>query len=120
MGLGDDMFGAHTRTSFVHGMCTAACKNQQVLDRVLKDIEKKLEMLASQTECPICLEAFSDSRPATTLGCAHKACTECWRHWCEVSGGSQHAPCPLCRQADFVAGVMRAASAAVPQAGPPQ
>ena len=96
------------RKWFVHGMCEKASRNQRVLDGVLRDIQAKIQVLASQTECPICLEEFSPAVPPTTLACAHKACQSCWTHWCAVVGGP-HAPCPLCRHQDFLEGVMRAA-----------
>lgn len=108
LGIADD-----PRHWFVHSMCTAVRRNQCVLDGVLRGIQSKLELLSSQTECPICLDQFSVDRPPTTLSCAHKACTECWTHWCAVAGGVHHAPCPLCRHQEFLRGVMRAAGEAV-------
>ena len=96
------------RRWFVHGMCTTAARNHKALNSVLATIITKLELLASQTECPICFEAFGDARPATTLGCAHKACTECWANWSAINGGNV-APCPLCRHEEFVCRVLCAA-----------
>lgn len=94
---------------FVHSMCKTAARNQRQIDGVLKGVTAKLELLASQTQCPICFEDFhSADRPAITLGCAHKACQECWTHWSTVGGG-QHAPCPLCRHTEFLGGLFRAA-----------
>jgi len=95
---------------FVHSMCAQAARNQSVLNGVLSGISTKLELLASQTECPVCLEAFDSDRPSTKLGCAHAVCTECWEHWCAMSGG-RVAICPLCRHEEFFERVLAAAEA---------
>ena len=106
LGLADDSGGRW----FVHGMCKAAYKNQRLLDGVLTSIQSKLELLAAQTECPICFEAYGQERPATALSCAHKVCRECWGHWCTVAGSNGGvAHCPLCRHEEFFEHVMRAA-----------
>lgn len=99
-----------THRWFVHGMCRAACKNQRMLDGVLGGITSKLELLASQSDCPVCLEAFGDTRKATTLGCAHKCCEECWASWSAVAG--HRAVCPLCRHEEFLSAVLDAADRA--------
>lgn len=91
---------------FVHGMCTAAARNQRLLDGVLGSITTKLELLSSQSECPVCFESFDSERPSTTLGCAHRVCSECWGHWSAMGG----AVCPLCRHTEFLGQVLRAAS----------
>lgn len=105
LGLADDPRGRW----FVHGMCDAAVNNQRLLDGVLGGIQRKLELLASQTDCPICFECFEPTtRPATALSCAHKVCTECWGHWCAMGNGHV-AVCPLCRHEEFLERVMRAA-----------
>lgn len=93
---------------FVHGMCAAAGKNQRLLDGVLTGIQGKLELLASQTQCPVCFEEFGPSRPHTALACAHKCCSECWGHWSAMARGPA-APCPLCRHEEFLQRVMTAA-----------
>lgn len=104
MGVVDD-----PRRWFVHAMCKTAARNQRQIDGVLNGVTAKLELLASQTQCPICFEDFNTAdRPATTLGCAHKTCSECWSHWSTIGGGA-HAPCPLCRHAEFLGGLFRAA-----------
>ena len=103
-----------SRFWFVHDMCKGAARNQQILNGVLAGITTKLQLLGSQTECPICLEQFSEgSRPPTTLSCAHKACQECWGHWVAVNS-RRTAVCPLCRHEEFLDGVLRAASAVPP------
>lgn len=89
---------------FVHSMCKKASTNQKVLSGVLNGITTKLDLLSSQTECPICFEDFGPGRMATTLGCAHKACTECWSHWSAMCGRS--IVCPLCRNEEFVERVL--------------
>lgn len=100
---------------FVHGMCKASVRNQKLLDGVLTGIQRKLELLNSQTECPVCFDAFGPDRPATALSCAHKVCTECWEHWCSMAPrGHNVAPCPLCRHEEFLERVMRAASTPQP------
>ena len=105
LGIVDD-----PRRWFVHGMCQQACRNQRTINGVLGSVSKKLELLASQTECPICFEAFDgDACKPTALGCAHKACESCWAHWVEVRG--PRAECPLCRHADFLEAVLGAAPA---------
>ena len=99
---------------FVHGMCTAAVKNHRLLDGVLTGIQRKLELLASQTDCPVCFEPFAEeSRPAVALSCAHKVCGECWEHWSAMAHGSV-VLCPLCRHEEFLEQVMRAAEAPAP------
>jgi len=92
---------------FVHGMCSATARNQKLISSVLSGITSKLELLSSQTECPICFEAFGTERSAATLGCAHKTCQECWAHWCSMNG-MHTAPCPLCRHDQFLDRVLNA------------
>ena len=104
MGIVDD-----PRRWFVHSMCKTAARNQRQIDGVLHGVTTKLELLASQTACPICFEDFDPAeRLATTLGCAHKTCQECWTHWSSINGGAQ-AACPLCRHTEFLGGLFRAA-----------
>lgn len=109
MGIQDD-----PNRWFVHSMCKVAARNQRQIDGVLNDVSRKLELLASQTSCPICFDDFSAvDRPATTLGCAHKTCHECWTHWCAVNGGNAaRASCPLCRHDEFLGDLLRAADGA--------
>lgn len=99
---------------FVHSMCRATARNQATIDTVLKGVTSKLELLGSQTECPICFEAFGPTKPSTALSCAHKTCVECWSHWSVVSGGPQTAVCPLCRHEEFLDRVFQAAGRAPP------
>ena len=80
----------------------------------MRELRAKLEMLAAQTECPICLERLpaggdggAAAAAATTLGCAHRVCGECWRHWSATCRAAHKAPyCPLCRQDEFIGDVM--------------
>jgi len=102
-----DRLGIHDdpRKWFVHSMCQAACRNQAHINGVLTSVSAKLELLGSQTECPICLEAFDDAEcTPTALSCAHKACEECWRNWVAVRG--RRAECPLCRHGEFLDAVV--------------
>jgi len=98
----------NARFWFVHGMCSATARNQRLISRVLSGVTSKLDLLSSQTECPICFENFGPERSATALGCAHKVCEECWTHWSSVNG-ARTAPCPLCRHDQFLDRVLSAA-----------
>jgi len=100
-------FHDHSRYWFVHGMCSTTARNQKLISRVLSGVTNKLDLLSSQTECPICFEAFGPERPDTTLSCAHKACEECWTHWSSVNG-AYTVPCPLCRHDQFLDRVLTA------------
>jgi len=86
---------------FVYDMTRKAGSNNSVIARVLQSIKTKLDLMAEQEDCPICLEAFSEEVVATTLGCCHKVCSECWECWNEQMHGG-HAFCPLCRHDDFL------------------
>jgi len=87
---------------FVYGMSRKVAQNTGNLDQVLRGIRTKLELLASQDECPICLDTFSEAEVAT-LGCAHMVCGECWRHWSASCDDMHQTPfCPLCKQDAFV------------------
>ncbi len=99
---------------FVFSMATAVSANEAKIARVMRELRAKLEMLAAQTECPICLERLpaggdggAAAAAATTLGCAHRVCGECWRHWSATCRAAHKAPyCPLCRQDEFIGDVM--------------
>merc|ERR1719231_1404322 len=98
-----------SRYWFVYSMATAVSANEAKIARVMRELRAKLEMLAAQTECPVCLERLptGGAAPATTLGCAHRLCHECWRHWSATCRGAHKAPyCPLCRQDEFIGDVM--------------
>merc|ERR1719326_218446 len=99
---------------FVFSMATAVSANEAKIARVMRELRAKLEMLAAQTECPICLERLpaggdggAAAAAATTLGCAHRVCGECWRHWSATCRAAHKASyCPLCRQDEFIGDVM--------------
>ena len=96
----------------VHAMTAQAARNARALDTVLSAIRTKLGLLSAQHTCPVCYESFTDAdgaKPATTLGCAHKVCTECWSEWRQMQGA--HAFCPLCRHDEFLHAVLPAGSA---------
>lgn len=104
MGIVDD----DGRIWFVYHMMRIAEKNNSSMSLVLGDFQRKIELLAQndQTECPVCLEYFTEPgslRAPETLGCCHKICGECWKQWKEVTHG--HPFCPLCRNDEFL-GIM--------------
>lgn len=105
MGIPDE-----ARAWFVYHMMRQAGKNNESMGGVMEHFEKKLEFLASndQDECPVCLESFAAERPATTLGCCHKVCAECWNHWVAICNNRPF--CPLCKNEEFVETVLRRAS----------
>jgi len=109
MGIPDE-----SRAWFVYHMMRQARSNNTTMEGVMNHFEKKLEFLVSndQDDCPICLEPFSATCPATTLGCCHKVCGECWAHWVAVMHG--HPFCPLCKNEEFVETLHRRASSDVP------
>lgn len=96
---------------FVYSMAKKAASNEQQLGAVLKAIMAKLEVLANEDDCPICLEPIdaesSESGGCMALGCAHKLHADCWRHW-STSCAQQHkaAFCPLCRNDEFLEDVL--------------
>eukprot|EP00656_Telonema_subtile_P013451 TRINITY_DN16833_c0_g1_i1.p2 TRINITY_DN16833_c0_g1~~TRINITY_DN16833_c0_g1_i1.p2 ORF type:complete len:243 (+),score=79.20 TRINITY_DN16833_c0_g1_i1:248-976(+) len=91
---------------FVYDMTKKAGANNGMIGRVLANIKTKLELLADQPECPICLEALdTQEEPPAVLGCCHKVCAECWAHWQEMQG--EQAFCPLCRHDEFLGNFMQ-------------
>ena len=76
----------------------------------------QLELLAQQDDCPICLEPLAPTgggdggdapdapAPPVVLGCCHKVCGPCWRHWLQLKG--RGAFCPLCRNDEFLGNVV--------------
>jgi len=103
LGIADD-----PRRWYVHGMVKQSARNARTIDGVLGEMRTKLELLTSQTECPVCLEPFGTERPASALSCAHKVCAECWGHWSAMSPGSTTF-CPLCRHEEFLERILSAA-----------
>ena len=95
-----------------------AARNAGPLDTtLLSTIRTKLGLLSAQHTCPMCYERFTDAdgaKPATTLSCAHKVCTECWNEWHKMQGA--HAFCPLCRLDEFLHAMLPAGSAPAPAA----
>lgn len=108
---------------FVHDMLRQADANNRRIDALLNGIKTKLELLARQSECPICLEplggcagaggvadsgecvdAAEGAGEAIVLSCCHKVCAPCWRHWVALKG--QRAFCPLCRSDEFLGNVV--------------
>jgi hypothetical protein len=116
-------FGDRRRRWFVYDMVTQAHRNSQGIERLVKGIRTKLELLTSQVECPICMDCFATEgaggaagaeggdaaggiTDVITLGCCHKVCTDCWRHWSGMQRGA--ACCPLCRKPEFLQGILNA------------
>lgn len=97
MGIPDE-----AREWFVYQMMKRAERNSWAMDNALAALKAKFELLAksTQTDCPICLEAFDEERPAEMLACCHSVCKECWSHWTTVKNG--HPFCPLCRHVEFI------------------
>src|SRR6218665_1069535 len=69
------------------------------------------DQLREITECPICMNVFTDPR---ILPCIHTFCFECLRHTSEATqkNSGDNMPCPLCRKvfiipADGVNGVQK-------------
>jgi len=87
---------------FVYHMAIKVTKNNTMLGDVLKGIQTKLDVLAKQDDCPICLEPLDED--PEVLGCCHKVCTECWANWKAMQGA--RAFCPLCKHNDFLGSVM--------------
>jgi len=93
------------RRWFVYDMTVKADSNNGKLEEVLKVLQRKLDMLAANDDCPFCLEAPAADNPFVTLACCHKACEECWGHWQAEKGHA--AFCPLCRENDFLVNLMQ-------------
>lgn len=97
---------------FVHHMMGQASSNNGAMAGLLRDLERKMELLASaaQAECPVCLEPFAaeGARAPETLTCCHRVCGDCWRQWSVVSGGQPF--CPLCRHDAFLDAVTERAT----------
>lgn len=97
---------------FVYHMMKQAARNNQSMANILTDFQQRLKYLASntQSECPICIEPFTESGPRApeTLGCCHKVCKECWENWSSVMQGRPF--CPLCKHTDFISRVAAGAA----------
>lgn len=101
MGIMDD----DGRVWFVYHMMKAAERNNRSMTGVLQDFQRKIELLAKndQTECPVCLDEFTEAggaREPEVLSCCHKICKECWDQWKQVTHG--HPFCPLCKNEEFL------------------
>jgi len=93
---------------FVYDMTKKAGDNCGLIGRVLALIKARLELLARQDECPICLEEMGEGSEPHVLGCCHKVCKDCWHHWSQIQG--RNAFCPLCRNEEFLHEIMQRAS----------
>jgi len=90
---------------FVYDMTRKLDSNNAMLGRVLQDIKTKLDLIAQQDNCPICLDTMEDLAPTDVkvLGCCHKVCAECWTQWQAIKHGQ--AFCPLCKHEEFLTDV---------------
>ena len=90
---------------FVYDMTRKLDSNNAMLGRVLQDIKTKLDLIAKQDDCPICLDSMEGLAAADikVLGCCHKVCAECWTQWEAIKHG--HAFCPLCKHEEFLTDV---------------
>jgi len=93
---------------FVYDMTKKAGDNCGLIGNVLALIKVRLELLARQDECPICLEEMDEGSEPHVLGCCHKVCKDCWQHWSQMQGHS--AFCPLCRNEEFLHEILQRAS----------
>ncbi len=76
-----------------------------MMNNVMADFDRKLELLSSQTECPVCFDAFTSDgeKRAEVLGCCHSVCKDCWKNIQQLAPG--RALCPMCRYEDFYVAV---------------
>jgi hypothetical protein len=91
------------RVWWAYEMIKVANKNNLSMIALLKTIQTKLELVAREDDCPICLEGKPDM---TTLTCCHKVCVDCWDEWQLLQG--RNAFCPLCKEKDFIQAVLAA------------
>lgn len=92
----------HPSRWFVYDMTQKADSNNDKIKGILTNIERKLDLLKKDDDCPFCLEALCELETdhVHTLGCCHKSCLDCWTNWKNLKGNQ--AFCPLCRQKDFL------------------
>ena len=109
MSLGYDFGGGRW---FVYDMARQANRNTLLIERLLETIKSRLELLAQQDDCPVCLEPIhlasmdsdSEAVEVKVLSCCHKVCAPCWEKWTRVAGGG--AFCPLCKNREFLGVIM--------------
>jgi hypothetical protein len=93
---------------FVYSMAKKVTSNETKLGNVLREIQTKLELLASSEDCPICLESIENKEDEHTFGCAHKVHKECWAHWTAHCTNNHKQPfCPLCRNDEFLEDILQ-------------
>ncbi len=82
---------------------------QVMMNQVMADFDRKLALLSSQTECPVCFDAFAaeGEKRAEVLGCCHSVCKDCWKHIQQLAPG--RPLCPMCRYEDFYVAISEAA-----------
>eukprot|EP00943_MAST-04B_sp_MAST-4B-sp1_P006099 g6099.t1 len=89
---------------FVHEMLKKAEQNRRMLLRLAKEIETKLELIAREEDCPVCLDKIEKGNK-TVLSCCHCVCTDCWVHWNQVM--HDRAFCPICRNDEFLSAMLQ-------------
>lgn len=96
-----EAMGVHDREDvwILYLMLRQCQRNEVSMRGLLKSLQSKLELLGSQDECPVCLDALEDADEVTTLGCCHKVCTSCYKYWTQMQ---PQGFCPLCRHHDFL------------------
>lgn len=98
------------RRWFVYDMTAKAGKNCAIIGGNLAMIKSRIELLARQDDCPVCLDPLEEcGQEVHVLQCCHKVCGECWAHWSDLHHG--RAFCPLCRNEEFLGDMMRRADA---------
>jgi len=106
---------------FVYEMAKKSADNALLIARISSDVSRKMDFLASQAQpnCPMCLSAFeppdapapedpeADRCVPLVLSCCHSVCGACWNQWQTLRGAN--VCCPLCRGAEFHAGLFEGA-----------
>ena len=99
-----------SRNWVVYDMAKQADSNCSTIRDCMKALQTALDVIASQEDCPVCLEKLGSQAPPHMLTCCHSLCRECWEHWSEVC---RPVPfCPLCRNQEFIDVLARARSSA--------
>mmetsp|Transcript_11656 Transcript_11656/g.14059 ORF Transcript_11656/g.14059 Transcript_11656/m.14059 type:complete len:377 (+) Transcript_11656:56-1186(+) len=93
---------------FIYSMAKKVTLNENKIGKVLREIQIKLDLLASNSEdCPICLDSIDDVNHEHVFGCAHKIHKECWNHWSRHCSDNMKQPfCPLCRNDEFLQDIL--------------
>ena len=100
---------------FVYGMTKKANENSKKIGQTLSLLRSRLDQIISNNndlgQCPFCLDDMTpmkESGGTIVLGCCHRVCSDCWKHWQALKGN--RAFCPLCRHEEFVSSVLSSAN----------